>query len=85
MTHLDVEKIKGPHIWVQWKGTDACADVHCACGAHLHVDADFMYYIKCPHCQRVWEVGTHVPLYEVWPDEERICLVEPAASDDDLD
>jgi len=25
-----------PHGWVQWKGTDVCMDVHCACG---HIDA----------------------------------------------
>lgn len=77
MSHLDVEKADGPHIWIQWKGTDVCADIHCACGAFLHWDGDFMYFVKCPSCQRVWEVGTHVKLYEVWPDEARGTLVEP--------
>lgn len=39
----------GPHGWIQWKGTSVCMDVHCACGAHGHVDADFAYTLKCKH------------------------------------
>ena len=54
-----------PHIWIQWKGTDVCCDIHCECGAHLHHDGRFMYFVKCPHCQTIWEVGTHVALYRV--------------------
>ena len=65
-THLAIESpdFEGePHIWIQWKGTDVCCDIHCACGAHLHHDGDFMYFIQCPHCSQYWEVGTHVRLY----------------------
>jgi hypothetical protein len=53
-----------PHVLIQWKGTDVCADIHCGCGKHSHFDGDFMYFIRCPYCQHVWEVGSHVQLYE---------------------
>lgn len=67
-SHLDIEspQFEGqPHIWIQWKGTDVCCDIHCACGAHCHFDGDFFYFFQCPHCKRYWEVGTHVKIYEV--------------------
>jgi hypothetical protein len=54
-----------PHIWIQWKGTNACCDIHCVCGAFLHFHGDFFYFFRCPECKRYWEVGTHVALYEV--------------------
>lgn len=70
-SHLDVESPQfagRPHAWVQHKGTNICADIHCSCGCHSHFDGDFMYFIKCPGCQKVWEVGTHLALYEVTPE-----------------
>ena len=66
-SHLEVEgpKFTGkPHVWVQWKGTNVCADIQGSCGESSHYDGDFMYLIRCPHCRKVWEVGTHVTLYE---------------------
>lgn len=82
-SHLDHEspRFKGqPHIWIQWKGTNVCCDIHCVCGAHCHFDGDFFYFFQCPHCERYWEVGTHVSIYEV-PKERadgRACqLVDP--------
>lgn len=87
-SHLDVESPQfdqRPHIWIQWKGTDVCCDIHCVCGAHCHFDGDFFYEFQCPHCLRYWEVGTHVQLYEVTKEhfEGRGCaqVVEP---DEDL-
>lgn len=55
----------GPHIWVQWKNTELCADVHCACGHHSHIDANFAYALRCPECGQVYVVGTHVTLYPI--------------------
>jgi hypothetical protein len=72
-THLDIEQplfLHRPHIWVQWKGTEVCADVYCACGASMHADTEFFYFFQCPGCKRYWEVGTHVAIYEV--DAERV-------------
>jgi hypothetical protein len=67
-SHLDIEspQFEGkPHIWIQWKGTDVCCDIHCTCGASHHFDGDFFYFFQCPSCKKYWEVGTHVLIYEV--------------------
>lgn len=58
------------HGWIQWKGTQVCMDVHCKCGAHCHLDAEFAYVLKCPHCNRVYAVGANVKLIEL-NDEQR--------------
>ena len=66
-SHLDVEHpafAHKPHGWIQWKGTDVCMDVHCSCGEISHVDRDFVYFLRCPHCRKVWEVGTHIMLHD---------------------
>lgn len=71
-SHIDIEEplFDGkPHIWLQWKGTDVCCDIHCACGAHLHFDGDFFYFFRCPHCDQHWEVGSHVAIYPVTKEQ----------------
>lgn len=68
MSHLDVEipLYSGkPHIWIQWKGTNVCCDIHCRCGMRSHFDGDFLYFFRCPGCKQVWEVGTHMVIYPV--------------------
>lgn len=60
---------KAPHALIQWKGTQACMDVHCTCGAHIHNDGDFFeYYLECPRCKRLYAVGMVVKLVEL-PEE----------------
>ena len=81
-SHLDIEspQFEGkPHIWVQWKGTDVCADVHCSCGEMSHFDGDFFYFFRCPHCGQHWEVGTHVSIYPVMAERagEFVKVPEP--------
>lgn len=86
-SHLDHESPKfdgHPHIWIQWKGTDVCCDIHCACGAHCHFDGDFLYFFQCPHCHRYWEVGTHVAIYEV-PKERATSCCQDVDPDDELE
>ena len=56
---------KGPHAWIQWKGTNVCMDVRCACGYHGHVDDWGAYYVICPGCDRTYEVSGFVRLYPV--------------------
>ena len=51
-----------PHGWIQWKGTDVCIGLHCMCGYHGHVDAEFFYYYKCPKCEAKYAVGQIVKL-----------------------
>jgi len=62
----DGEKWKGiPHGWVQWKGTDACVDLHCECGAHGHIDAEFFYHYECLSCGRKYALSGYVRLIEL--------------------
>lgn len=46
--------------FLQWKGTDVCIDVRCTCGAEGHLDGDFAYFVECPACGAVYEMGTAV-------------------------
>lgn len=79
---------EGPHGWIQWKGTNVCMDVHCACGELTHVDADFAYVIKCGACGRMYGTGMNVVLVEI-PTERRdeylANACEPVTSDWDGD
>lgn len=78
--HLDV-----PHAWIQWKGTQVCMDVRCACGDSSHVDADFTYFYECPTCGEIWAVGMSVRLHKLTKAEQRLvaedggCLVRGQA------
>jgi hypothetical protein len=59
----------GPaHLWVQWNGTNLCADVHCECGAWGHIDGNFLYAIKCAACGQVWTLGQNVELIKGNPN-----------------
>ena len=85
--HLKIEEplFEGkPHGWIQWKGTDVCIDLHCSCGESCHFDGDFLYYWRCPTCNKLWETGTHVAMHEVPPDkiakveaESGACIMKP--------
>jgi len=59
------ENIGVPYAGLQWKGTDACIDVHCKCGAHFHLDSYFLYTIKCGHCKRVYACNERIELIEL--------------------
>lgn len=61
----EATKIEGPYGWIQWKGTDVCMDVRCACGARMHVDGEFVYHLECSQCDRVYAVGAYVKLVEL--------------------
>lgn len=47
-----------PNVFIQWKGTVACMDLHCTCGADGHIDEDFAYAVQCWQCGLVWEMPT---------------------------
>ena len=46
-----------PHARLQWKGTDACIDFYCDCGIASHIDGDFIYYVECGNCGRIYELN----------------------------
>jgi hypothetical protein len=52
-------------IFVQWKGTDLCADFYCECGAHFHIDAEFVYAIKCSACGATYRVPSTLTLTRI--------------------
>lgn len=64
-----------PHGWIQWKGTNVCMDVHCKCGAFLHVDDSFVYHIKCLECNTSYFCNGFIELIEVEEEPEN-CLIE---------
>lgn len=66
----DEADLKRPCGLVQWKGTSVCMDIHCTCGAHIHADAEFMYYVECPHCRRLYALGFMVKLVELTGEQE---------------
>jgi hypothetical protein len=53
------------HGWIQWKGTNVCIDLRCACGHHGHFDGEFFYSYECPACHRKFAVGMTIKLIEV--------------------
>jgi hypothetical protein len=63
-----------PHGWIQWKGTDACIDLHCVCGSHGHIDGDFLYHYKCAKCGRRYALGMNVSLIEL--NDEQAAFIE---------
>ena len=61
----------GANASIQWKGTDVCMDVHCPCGEHSHLDAEFAYFVRCPKCAVSYKVGDTVTLTPLTEEEER--------------
>jgi hypothetical protein len=52
-------------MFIQWKGTDVCLDFHCPCQPEdtaysSHLDGFFAYFVRCPRCGAVYEMGTQV-------------------------
>jgi hypothetical protein len=50
----------GGSAFVQWKNTDVCCDFTCSCGHVAHLDAQFMYYVRCGSCGVVWESPSYI-------------------------
>lgn len=70
------EKYEGkPHGWIQWKGTRVSMDIHCACGRHCYVSSDFVYYVKCLHCKRIYFCNGYIELIEIKEEPEN-CVHE---------
>lgn len=61
---LNVEQPK-PSAFIQWKGTDLCMDFDCICGANCHFDGIFAYVVECPHCNRQYQMPSHIYPREV--------------------
>lgn len=87
----DSDKFKGtPHGGIQWKGTDVCIDLHCVCGSHGHLDAEFLYHYECAKCHRKYALGMNVPLIELTEEQaafvpDNLCgfFTDPGVLEDD--
>jgi hypothetical protein len=58
--------------FIQWKGTDVCIDFYCPCDADVgggHFDGFFGYFLRCPNCGAVYEMGTQVKARRLGDDE----------------
>lgn len=60
-----------PHGSLQWKGTEACIDLYCVCGAQGHIDSDFLYHYKCLNCGRKYALSGYVKLIELTPEQAK--------------
>lgn len=58
-------------MFVQWKGTDVCVDLHCRCGFEGHFDGMFAYYLNCPNCDTTYEMPHTFVLAEVAYDPDQ--------------
>ena len=58
-----------PYGLLQWKGTDACIDLHCTCGHAGHYDGDFLYYYRCSACGAKYALGSAVKLIQLTPEQ----------------
>lgn len=61
-------------VFIQWKGTEVCMDLNCPCGRQSHLDAMFAYFVQCPKCDTIYQLGTQVRLFKV---EGREPYIEP--------
>jgi hypothetical protein len=69
MSDWATRNLPNPCAFIQWKGTDVCADYYCVCGIFFHVDAEFAYAVQCPTCKRRYEVSAMIELREMAADE----------------
>jgi hypothetical protein len=69
VTASDPSPKTGPSGYIQWKGTDACLDLHCKCGQHDHIDADFTYYWECSACKTVYALSSFIRVVEMSPEQ----------------
>jgi hypothetical protein len=67
MEKRDPDAGEPPNIWIQWKGTELCADFRCRCGQRGHIDDGFCYAIRCESCGQVYVLPRTV---ELIPNED---------------
>lgn len=72
-----------PFGWVQWKGTYACVDFTCSCGAGGHIDGSFLYFVRCASCEQAYMVSGYVELVPITPDEAKAEKVQEFQDEDD--
>lgn len=69
MSNWAIKETPRPTSFIQWKGTDLCADFYCVCGDQFHLDSDFAYCVQCPACNRRYELSTRIEMRELLQEE----------------
>lgn len=64
------------NVFIQYKGTDLCADVYCDCGEHLHVDDYFAYAVQCGECKAIYELPSLVNAVRVESTQFTVKVLE---------
>jgi hypothetical protein len=60
MSKFIEEDPPAPCAFIQWKGTEVCMDFYCECGTQHHIDAMFVYGVKCHECGAIYEMPAFV-------------------------
>jgi hypothetical protein len=83
-TERATDDLQKPEVFIQWKGTDACFDFACDCGAHYHFDGFFAYFVKCGSCGQVWQMPIHLYPQKTdgGPDCEPLVVLEDWQEDE---
>ncbi len=80
--HDHPDRLKtAPCIYIQWKGTDVCADIYCRCGFQGHIDGSFLYTAKCSQCGQCYVIGDHVRMTPVESVDNPYMIEEEDATD----
>jgi hypothetical protein len=66
----EAKEMASAHI--QWKGTEACLDFVCSCGAQGHFDGFFAYALRCSNCGRIYELPDTLLIVEVAHTERNV-------------
>lgn len=82
MSEWAIKDTPRPTSFIQWKGTNLCADFYCLCGEQFYVDASFAYAVQCPHCEKRYELSTRIEMREL-PTEEEWDGCEPVRGSDE--
>lgn len=70
-------------VFIQYKGSEICIDMYCSCGKDSHFDGDFARYVRCPYCQKVWELNSHITTTEVPAGTVEEFLIRAARRDEE--
>lgn len=52
-------------IYISWSDTDLSFDFHCKCGARPCGGGTYCNYVKCPKCDRIYEMPLELTVKQV--------------------
>jgi hypothetical protein len=71
-----VSDAERPDAFIQWKGTDACLDLYCTCGAQFHFDGYFAYELTCGNCGQTYALPNTLRIYPVVPSRPLMIIFD---------